>query len=342
MAPRRDVPRRWLPGRQLTPRKRRGFEIGNGPAPELLRGASLPRAAKRLFLASRPMFFPASVIPVLLGTAWGVRAAGELDAGAFALALAATLFVHAAVNVANDVYDDISGTDPINTGRVYPFTGGSRFIQSGIMDRGAMRRLAVFLLAVAGLLGVALAALKGAVVIALGLIGAALGVAYSAMPLQLSARGLGELAVAIGFGVLPVMGAAWLQSGTFGLNSLLISLPLSAWVFNILLINEIPDIKADGAVGKRTLPVRWGLRGTWPLYLVTNTLALLAVAIAVALGILPILAIALPGLLVLVAIYIALTLALGTPARSTLTTAIKATLTIHAAGGLWLTFFAWP
>lgn len=317
------------------------FERDNGPLPELLHGASLPRAAKRLFLAPRPMFYPASVVPVLLGTAWGVRVAGELDAAAFALALAATVFVHAAVNVINDVYDDISGTDPINTGRVYPFTGGSRFIQNGIMDRSAMRRLGLFLLAVAALLGIVLAALKGAVVIVLGLSGAALGVIYSATPLQLSARGLGELAVGIGFGVLPVMGAAWLQSGIFGLDSLLISLPLSCWVFNILLINEIPDIEADAAVGKRTLPVRLGLNGTWRLYLATNTLALVAVAIAVALGLLPVLAIALPGLLVLFALYVAFALARSAPTRSTLAKTIKATLAIHAAGGLWLTLFAW-
>ncbi len=318
------------------------FERDNGPLPELLHGASLPRAAKRLVFAARPMFFPASVVPILLGTAWGVRITGELDAAAFVLATAAIVFVHAAVNVINDVYDDISGTDPINTGRVYPFTGGSRFIQNGIMDRSAMRRLGFFLLAVAGLLGMALAALKGVVVIVLGLLGAALGVAYSATPLQLSARGFGELAVGVGFGVLPVMGAAWLQSGAFGLDTLLISLPLSCWVFNILLINEIPDAQADAAVGKRTLPVRMGLRGTWRLYLAANTLALLAVALAVALDLVPILASALPGLLVLFALYIAFTLAQATPARSTLTTAIKATLAIHAAGGLWLTFFAWP
>lgn len=318
------------------------FGTGDEPGLEVLRGASLSRAAKRLFLASRPMFFPASVLPVLLGTALGLREAGELDAVALALALAATVLVHAAVNVVNDVYDDISGADPMNTGRVYPFTGGSRFIQSGIMDRGAMRRLGLLLLAVAGLLGIVLAALKGAVVIALGVFGAALGVAYSAPPLQLSARGLGELTVGIGFGVLPVMGAAWLQSGVFGLDSLLVSLPLSFWVLNILLINEIPDIEADGAAGKWTLPVRWGLRGTWRLYLATNALALLAVVIAVGLGLLPLPAIALPSLLFVAALYVASTLARGTPARSTLITAIKSTLAIHAAGGLWLTFFAWP
>ena len=179
------------------------------------RSASLMLAVKRSVLAPRPMFYPASVCPVLLGTVWGLRASGELDAVAFALALAAIVFVHAGVNVLNDVYDDISGTDARNTGYIHPFTGGSRFIQDGAIGRGTMRRYGLLLLAAAGIVGIALAALKGALVIALGLIGAGLGVAYSVTPLQLSARGLGECAVGIGFGVLPVMGAAWLQSGAF-------------------------------------------------------------------------------------------------------------------------------
>jgi hypothetical protein len=43
------------------------------------------------------------------------------------------LFVHAGVNVLNDVYDDISGTDSLNTGYIHPVTGGSRVIQDGVM-----------------------------------------------------------------------------------------------------------------------------------------------------------------------------------------------------------------
>jgi 1,4-dihydroxy-2-naphthoate octaprenyltransferase len=163
----------------------------------------------------------------------------------------------------------------------------------------------------------------------------------SASPFRLSARGLGELTVGVGFGVLPVIGASWLQSGAFGLDALLLSLPIGCWVFNILLINEVPDIEADQAAGKRTLPVRRGLGGTWPLYMAANALAWFAVAVAVALGLLPIVALALPTLLVLGGIHIAWTLTRGEPARSTLATAIKVTLACHAAGGLWLAFFVW-
>jgi 1,4-dihydroxy-2-naphthoate octaprenyltransferase len=81
---------------------------------------------------------------------------------------------------------------------------------------------------------------------------------------------------------LPVTGAAWLQSGLIDADSLLFSLPISAWVAAILLINEVPDIGPDGATGKRTLPVRLGLHGTATLYIGIQLLALVATGITVA------------------------------------------------------------
>ena len=207
------------------------------------------------------MFFPASVVPVLLGTAWGVRVAGELDAAAFALALAATR-VRSCCGQRHQrrLRRYLRHRSHQHRARL---SLHRRVAFHSERHHGSQRHAAPWGFSCSrwpASSGLRLAALKGAVVIALGLSGAALGVVYSATPLQLSARGLGELAVGIGFGVLPVMGAAWLQSGTFGLDSLLISLPLSCWVLNILLINEIPDIEADAAVGKRTLPVRLGLK----------------------------------------------------------------------------------
>jgi len=314
----------------------------NGPAPERLRGASRPRAAKRLFLATRPMFFPASVLPVLLGTAWGARAAGELDGAAAVLALLATVLVHAGANVINDVYDDVSGTDPVNTARIYPYTGGSRFIQAGILNRAAMRRWGSGLLATAALFGLALAALKGPVVIALGLAGGALGVLYSVPPVQLSARGLGEVTVGIGFGVLPVVGAAWLQGGQFGSDAFLLSLPVALWVFNILLINEIPDMTADAAVGKRTLPVRWGRRGCALIYAATNLMALVTVLYAVGLGLLPLWTAGLSLLLAGVACLIARRLIGRGAERPVQAAAIKTTLAIHTVGVASLIASLWP
>ncbi len=308
------------------------------PCPAALGGSEPLRIAKRLFLATRPMFFPASVLPVLLGTAWGYRVAGHVDWLAFGLALAAVVGVHAGANVLNDVYDALSGADEGNDARVFPFTGGSRFIQNGVMSVGDMARWGGGLLIVSVVPGGLLVIDRGLGVLAFGLGGLALAVLYSAPPLRLAARGLGEATVGAAFGVLPVVGAAWLQSGRLDANALLMSVPVSLWVANILLINEIPDAAADRAAGKRTLAVRLGKRGTDALYLASNLLAALVVGAVIVRGLLPVWAgvgsVVLLGLAVGAAITV-----LGGPSRARLRYAIEATLAIHALGTLWL--IAW-
>ena len=308
-----------------------------GPVAEEFAGESFARMAKRAFHATRPKFYPASILPVVAGTAWGVSAAGRIDLTLFILALLATVLVHAASNVLNDVGDDSIGTDRQNAKRIYPYTGGSRFIQTGILTSSRMARLGVSLLAAAALLGVALIIEKGPVVLLFGLAGVLLAIIYSLGPLRLSAIGLGELAVGAAIGVLPVTGAAWLQGASIDAALLLFSLPISAWVSAILLINEVPDIEADGACGKNTLPVRLGLSGTSRLYLAMQAAAAIVVVILTLQGHLPLLAPLLPlGLLVL-AWRAGVAIRSGVANRVSMTQAIESTLAIHTVGSLWLT-----
>jgi len=308
-----------------------------GPVAEDFAGESFARMAKRAFHATRPKFYPASVLPVVAGTAWGVSAAGRIDVTLFILALLATVLVHAASNVLNDIGDDSIGTDRRNDKRIYPYTGGSRFIQTGILTSSRMARLGVSLLAAAALLGVALIIEKGPVVLLFGLAGVLLAIVYSLGPLRLSAIGLGELAVGAAIGVLPVTGAAWLQGASIDAALLLFSLPISAWVSAILLINEVPDIEADGACGKNTLPVRLGLSGTSRLYLAMQATAAIVVVVLTVQGQLPLLAPLLPlGLLVL-AWRAGVAIRSGVENRVSMTQAIESTLAIHTVGSLWLT-----
>jgi 1,4-dihydroxy-2-naphthoate octaprenyltransferase len=144
-----------------------------------LAGPGFLSAVRRGFLATRPPFLIASVLPVLVGTAWASAAFRRFDGLLFGLALAATLLAQAATNVYNDVGDDATGADPGNTERIYPYTGGSRFIQAGLLSRRDMTHLALGLCAAALLLGAALAVLRGPGVILLGLAGLALGFLYS-------------------------------------------------------------------------------------------------------------------------------------------------------------------
>lgn len=306
------------------------------PVPEEFAGSSLPSSFKRAFHATRPKFFPASVLPVVVGSAWGAYAGASFSAYVFMLALLATVSVHAASNVLNDVGDEAIGTDGRNKQRIYPYTGGSRFIQTGILSPLSMARLGITLIVVASILGVLLLVERGPLVIAFGIAGILLGVLYSLGPVKLSTLGLGETAVAIAFGVLPVTGAAWLQGAAIDSGLILFSLPVSAWVAAILLINEVPDMEADGSCGKNTLPVRLGLHGTARLYFMIHLAAAAAVGALALRGQLPLLAPLVPFGLLILAWQAARGIRRGMVDRETMAKSIEATLGIHTIGCLWL------
>lgn len=299
-------------------------------------GPSLGQRLKRLWLATRPAFLPASILPVLVGTAWGYRIGGSFDAPSACLALLATACVHAGSNVLNDVGDDIGGADNANDERIFPYTGGSRFIQNGVMSANEMKTWGVTLLLLALAPGAALAWVHGPRVLIFGAIGIALGVLYSIPKVQLSARGVGETAVAVAFGVLPVVGAAWLQSGLINIAGFAISIPVALWVAAILLVNEVPDIRADAAAGKRTLVVRLGVTTTRRIYVVIQLAAIAAFLGCGALGLIP-WWMALPAMLLLPQVRIATrSICDVRDDRARLTRAIETTLALHLFGSLLL------
>ena len=307
----------------------------NEPTAAALSGSTPGAVLRRYFLATRPKFFPASALPVIAGTAWGAVVAGQIDLLAALLALLATVAVHAASNVFNDVGDELNGTDRNNEGRIHPFTGGSRFIQNGVLTLEQMKRWALALFGLGIVLGVLLILLKGMGVLFLGLAGIALGMLYSLPAVQLSGRGIGEIAIAIAFGVLPVCGAAWLQSGVFDTAIFLISVPISCWVAGILLINEVPDRVADEQAGKRTWPVRFGVDTTRWLYVQLHIIATAAAIALVALQVFPWWALVLPLVLLFGGWRAGAAIVAGDDLA--LENGIKMTLAIHTAGSLWLT-----
>ncbi len=304
------------------------------PSAAALGGPGLGAALRRAALATRPKFFTASVLPVLVGSAWAGVAYRHFDGLYFALAVLATVLAHAATNVYNDVADDLNGTDPANVQRIYPYTGGSRFIQNGVMTRASMLRFAYGLAAAAFVAGLALAYLRGPGVIGLGLLGLALGYFYSKPGVQLSGRGSGELACAIGLGALPAAGAVWLQAGTVDPGAWLLAVIVSVWVALILLINEVPDSAADAASGKRTLAVRLGIGGTRILYQLLTLVALVAGVALVVRHDLPRWALA-PALLFAAGGFKASSdISLDPARREGLKKSIELTLAIHALGCL--------
>jgi len=305
------------------------------PRLEDLAGDGLGRRARRLFLATRPKFLTASVLPVLVGTAWGGGLAGQFDFGIALLALLATALVHCASNVINDVGDEITGTDRANEEYIHPYTGGSRFITNGIFSVQEMHRWGWALIGLACVIGLVLALLKGPIVVALGLGGIAIAWMYSAPSVQLSGKGVGEFFLMIAFGVLPVCGAAWLQSGVFDLGALLLAIPVGIWVMLILWINEVPDRKADAANGKHTMVVRLGLDRARLGYRVLHVAAFASIAILVAMGSLP-WWVAIGGLAILAGGFKAAAGIGNDVSRAVLTRSIEMTIGLQTVGSILL------
>lgn len=214
-------------------------------------------APLRYLAATRPAFLSVTLVGCLIGLA-AARADGvALDALRAVATVLFALLAHAGANVLNDYHDALSGADEANTGRLYPFTGGSRFIQNGVLSPRQTVRFAYVLLGLVVPAGLWLALGSGAGLVAVGLAGLALGWAYSAPPLKLASRGLGEFAIA-GAWLLVVVGADFVQRGAFAWTPVAAGLSYALLVANLLFINQFPDRAGDEAAGKRTLVVRLG------------------------------------------------------------------------------------
>lgn len=224
----------------------------------------LANPVARYLQATRPPFLVASMVPCLIGLAAADFSGIGLNPLAALLTLFGAVLAHAGVNVLNDYYDALNGTDAINEERLYPFTGGSRFIQNSVLTERQTARFGWALMAAAGLVGLLLVPFAGPGLIGVGLAGLLIGWAYSAPPLALNSRGLGEIAVGICFGGLIVVGADMVQRGGFDTFPLLVAVPYALLVSALLYINQFPDYRADAAAGKRHWVVRLGpARARW-------------------------------------------------------------------------------
>ncbi len=212
------------------------------------------------FKASRPEFFTASIVPVAVGAAAAYHASGQMLWGYLLLTLVALMLLHAAANLANDYYDHLSGNDAVNVEYVRPFTGGSRLIQQGQAAPHHILLASLLCLSTGALLGLYLVWTRGWPILALGVVGGLSGFFYTARPLQLGYRGLGEIFIALDFGILPVLGTYYVQVQHFSLPALLASLPVTFLIMAVLWINQFQDLVADRSVGKRHWVVRLGRR----------------------------------------------------------------------------------
>lgn len=209
---------------------------------------------RNYFVVTRPWSFTMTLLSVGLGTV--VAAAdGPIAWGWLLLTALGAVLVHAAGNVLNDYFDTRNGIDqsdsPTAHYRPHPLVGGLMSPTSVLVE-------GVVLLAVASVIGVTLAWHRSAHVLWLSLAGLALTVFYTARPISLKYRALGEATVFLIWGPLMVEGAYAVQRDALSFHAFAVSVPFGALVALVLLANNLRDIDHDGRTGIQTLGTTFG------------------------------------------------------------------------------------
>ncbi len=182
-------------------------------------------------------------------------------------------------NFANEYFDFRNGLD--HKGR----EGFRRGVTEGDISPNAMLRATICLLLGACAVGCTLIIWGGWWLIAVGLAIAIFALAYSAGPWPLSHHGLGDIAVVVFFGIVPVMLTTYVQTGSWDMWKL--ALPISVAIglmgSNVLIVNNYRDADDDCAVGKRTTVVILGRKTMGAVYFANGIIAVvLAVFVTIA------------------------------------------------------------
>ena len=215
--------------------------------------------------AMRLRTLPVSVAGVIAGTGCAVM----LDSFKAAPALACLVFAilaQIAANFGNEYYDYKNGID--RKGRA----GFRRGVTEGEIDPGSMKMATYSVLALAATVGCTMLLYGPWWLIFVGILIMIFALAYSAGPYPLSHHGLGDVAVVVFFGIIPVSFTCFLQTGNWeGMGVIMpTSLAVGLLAANVLVVNNYRDMEDDAAVGKRTTVVIFGRRFMSMAYLLSG------------------------------------------------------------------------
>ncbi|HKV59942.1 MAG TPA: prenyltransferase [Ktedonobacteraceae bacterium] len=219
-----------------------------------------------LFLqTTRARTLPVMIFPVVIGAVLAWQQGSPFQWGLFVLTLVGALAAHLGANVVNDVFDFGAGADQAAhdiTAKGETLVTGSQFLLNQQLSIKTYRLLAVGCFAVALLCGIILSFYRPFALV-FGVIGFLLAFFYVAPPLRLAyiGRGLGELDILISFGILPLVGSFYVQSGTVTFTAILASLPIGLYTLAVLYFHHFLHWRGDREVGKITPVVALGEHG---------------------------------------------------------------------------------
>ena len=210
---------------------------------------------------ARPRTLPASVVPVVVGTACAVgqRSDGGMIWWRVVAAVVVALALQIATNYANDYSDGIKGTDTVRVGPI-------RLVGSGLKKPNAVKWAAFVAFGVAAVAGGLLALAVGPELFVVGAASILAGWFYTGGPRPYGYVGLGEVFVFVFFGLVATIGSCYVQLHRITALSVVAGSAMGCLSCALLVINNLRDIPGDTNAGKKTLAVRLGDQRTRSFY----------------------------------------------------------------------------
>ena len=208
---------------------------------------------------------------------------GYFNLGYASLAGFGLIVAHISVNVWNEYFDYRSKID-FKTQKT-PFSGGSGALPSGIVTPKQALWLGIISLIIIIPIGIFFTVVKGWLLLPLLVVAIGCIIFYTPFILKM---GYPEWAAGMGLGLLPILGAYFVQTGEYTISALIASIPSGILVHNLLLLNEFPDVEADSTAKRRTLPMVIGKKRTAIFYSVMMVVVYLWIIAMVISGDMPV------------------------------------------------------
>jgi 1,4-dihydroxy-2-naphthoate octaprenyltransferase len=210
-------------------------------------------------MAARIRTLPASVAPVLVGTA--LAGFGHVfHPLRFVAALVGAMFIQVGTNLSNDYSDARRGADAEDR------LGPVRVTAGGLVPPKRVLIATYISFGVAVLAGIYLIVVAGWQLLLVGAASILAGVLYTGGPRPYGYEGLGELFVFLFFGIVAVAGSFFVQVKHLDWEAFALAVPVGLLAAAILVVNNVRDIETDRRAGKLTLAVRLGRSRTRALF----------------------------------------------------------------------------
>lgn len=223
-----------------------------------------------------------SFLLVSLGTAAAIYD-GFLNLTFYILAIVGVTLAQNAVNVLNDYHDFKTGVDA-RTMKT-PFSGGSRFLVSGLIKPRSAFLFGITSLLLAIPIGVFFIILRGAMLLVIAIVA---GISILFYTTTFARVYLGEFLAGLNLGPLVIYGAYYVQAAGLSIGILAAGIAPGIMIAMVLYLNEIPDIEADAGAGRRNLPILLGRKRAAGIYAVVESFAVIWILIATLTGITPV------------------------------------------------------